>query len=87
LIGSREANRNPLPPQAALAWWYQFYFATKRGKAGYEQYTRDFNKLIWQFASPQWKFDDATFDRSASSFNNPDHVHIVMHNFTTGHFC
>jgi pimeloyl-ACP methyl ester carboxylesterase len=81
LIGSREANRNPLPPKAELEWWYQFYFATDRGKAGYEQYTRDFNKLIWQLASPQWKFDDATFDRSAASFNNPDHVQIVIHNY------
>ena len=81
LIGSREANRNPLPPKAELEWWYQFYFATERGKAGYEKYTRDFNKLIWQLASPQWKFDDATFDRSASSFNNPDHVQIVIHNY------
>ncbi|MBW4421683.1 MAG: alpha/beta hydrolase [Myxacorys californica WJT36-NPBG1] len=81
LIGSPEANQTPLPPQAELQWWYQFYFATERGCAGYEQYQHDFNKLIWQLASPQWHFDDATFDRSAESFNNPDHVGIVIHNY------
>ena len=81
LIGSQAANRMPLPPKGELEWWYQFYFATERGKAGYEKYTRDFNKLIWQLASPQWKFDDATFDRSAAAFDNPDHVQIVIHNY------
>jgi len=81
LIGSPAANRMPLPPKAELDWWYQFYFATERGKAGYEKYTRDFNKLIWQLASPKWKFDDATFDRSASAFDNADHVQIVIHNY------
>jgi pimeloyl-ACP methyl ester carboxylesterase len=81
LIGSQAANRAPLPPKAELDWWYQFYFATERGKAGYEKYTREFNKLIWKLASPKWKFDDATFDRSASSFDNPDHVQIVIHNY------
>ena len=81
LIGNPAANRMPLPPKAELDWWYQFYFATERGKAGYEKYTRDFNKLIWQLASPKWKFDDATFDRSASAFDNADHVQIVIHNY------
>jgi pimeloyl-ACP methyl ester carboxylesterase len=81
LIGSREANRKPLPPQAELEWWYQFYFATERGRAGYEMYRRDFAKLIWRIASPKWNFDDATFDRSAASFDNPDHVSIVIHNY------
>lgn len=81
LIGSQEAGRMPLPPAAELQWWYQFYFATERGRAGYEKYTRDFNKLIWQLASPKWKFDDATFDRSAAAFDNPDHVQIVIHNY------
>ncbi|MBD2524689.1 alpha/beta fold hydrolase [Nostoc sp. FACHB-133] len=82
LIGSLEANKTPLPPQAELVeWWYQFYFATERGRAGYEKYRHDFNKLIWQLASPQWHFDDATFERSAASFNNPDHVGIVIHNY------
>jgi len=81
LIGNREANKKPLPPKAELAWWYQFYFATARGRAGYEAYRRDFAKLIWQTASPQWRFDDATFDRSAASFDNPDHVSIVIHNY------
>lgn len=81
LIGSLEANKTPLPPQAELKWWYQFYFATERGRAGYEKYRHDFNKLIWQLASPQWHFDDATFERSAASFNNPDHVGIVIHNY------
>lgn len=81
LIGSLEANKMPLPPQAELEWWYQFYFATERGRAGYEKYRHDFNKLIWQLASPQWHFDDATFERSAVSFNNPDHVGIVIHNY------
>ena len=81
LIGSLEANKMPLPPQAELEWWYQFYFATERGRAGYEKYRRDFNRLIWQLASPKWNFDDATFDRSATSFDNPDHVGIVIHNY------
>jgi pimeloyl-ACP methyl ester carboxylesterase len=81
LIGSREANKKPLPPQAELEWWYQFYFATERGRAGYETYRRDFARLIWRIASPKWNFDDATFDRSAASFDNPDHVSIVIHNY------
>ena len=81
LIGSPAANQLPLPPQAELAWWYQYYFATERGRLGYEKYRRDFAKLIWQLASPKWNFDDATFDRSAASFANPDHVSIVIHNY------
>jgi pimeloyl-ACP methyl ester carboxylesterase len=81
LIGSREANKKPLPPKAELEWWYQFYFATERGRAGYEAYRREFAKLIWQTASPKWTFDDATFERSAASFDNPDHVSIVIHNY------
>jgi pimeloyl-ACP methyl ester carboxylesterase len=81
LIGSQEANKMPLPPSAELQWWYQFYFATERGKAGYDKYRRDFSKLIWQLASPKWQFDDVTFDRSAAAFENPDHVAIVIHNY------
>jgi pimeloyl-ACP methyl ester carboxylesterase len=81
LIGSQEAGKIPLPPSAELQWWYQFYFATERGRAGYDKNRHDFNKLIWQLASPKWKFDDATFDRSAASFENPDHVGIVIHNY------
>jgi pimeloyl-ACP methyl ester carboxylesterase len=81
LIGSREANRKPLPPKAELAWWYQFYFATERGRAGYEAYRKEFARLIWQTASPQWHFDDATFDRTAASLENADHVNIVIHNY------
>ena len=81
LIGSQEAGKIPLPPQAELQWWYQFYFATERGRAGYEKYRDDFAKLIWQLASPKWGFDDATFARSATSLDNPDHVSIVIHNY------
>ncbi|MCF6113100.1 alpha/beta fold hydrolase [Mesorhizobium muleiense] len=81
LIGSQEANRAPLPPKAELQWWYQYYFATERGRAGYAKYTDDFAKLIWQLASPHWNFDDATFARSAAAFRNPDHVDIVIHNY------
>jgi pimeloyl-ACP methyl ester carboxylesterase len=81
LIGSQEAGKMPLPPKAELEWWYQFYFATERGRLGYEKYRRDFSKLIWQLASPKWQFDDATFDRSAAAFDNPDHVNIVIHNY------
>lgn len=81
LIGSQELNKKPLPPKAELAWWYQFYFATERGRAGYEANRHDFNKLIWQLASPKWKFSDAEYDRSAQSFENPDHVEIVIHNY------
>jgi len=81
LIGSQELNKMPLPPKAELRWWYQYYFATERGQAGYEKYRHDFAKLIWQIASPKWDFDDATFDRSAAAFDNPDHVAIVIHNY------
>ena len=81
LIGSQEAGKMPLPPKAELEWWYQFYFATERGRVGYEKYRHDFAKLIWQLASPKWNFDDATFERSAASFNNPDHVAIAIHNY------
>ena len=81
LIGSQEANKMPLPPKAELEWWYQYYFATERGRAGYDKHRREFSKLIWQLASPKWDFDDATFDRSAAAFDNPDHVSIVIHNY------
>src|SRR5437870_11204745 len=81
LIGSQQAGQVPLPPQAELQWWYQYYFATERGQAGYERYRRDFAKLIWQLASPKWHFDEATFARSAAAFENPDHVSIVIHNY------
>ena len=81
LIGSQQGNRMPLPPLAELQWWYQYYFATERGRLGYAKYTREFNKLIWQLASPKWQFDDATFDRTAASFDNPDHVNIAIHNY------
>jgi pimeloyl-ACP methyl ester carboxylesterase len=81
LIGSQAAGKMPLPPQAELQWWYQYYFAIDRGAAGYDKYRREFSKLIWQIASPKWNFDDATFERSAASFNNPDHVAIVVHNY------
>jgi pimeloyl-ACP methyl ester carboxylesterase len=81
LIGTQQAGKMPLPPKAELQWWYQFYFATERGREGYEKYRHDFSKLIWQIASPRWVFDDATFDRSAASFENPDHVAIVIHNY------
>ena len=81
LIGSQAAGRNPLPPAAELQWWYQFYFATDRGRDGYAKYTRDFAGLIWRLASPKWNFDDATFARSAAAFDNPDHVAISIHNY------
>ena len=81
LIGSQEAGKMPLPPAAELQWWYQFYFATERGRLGYDKYRRDFSKLIWKLASPKWNFDDATFERSAKAFDNPDHVAIVIHNY------
>jgi pimeloyl-ACP methyl ester carboxylesterase len=81
LIGSQESGKMPLPPKNELEWWYQYYFATERGRAGYEKYTHEFAKLIWQIASPKWRFDNATFERTAESFNNPDHVSIVIHNY------
>jgi pimeloyl-ACP methyl ester carboxylesterase len=81
LIGSQESGKMPLPPKAELQWWYQFYFATERGRVGYDKYRHDFSRLIWQLASPKWNFDDATFDRSAAAFDNPDHVAIVIHNY------
>jgi len=81
LIGSQAANASPLPPAVELQWWYQFYFATARGEAGYAKNTDAFNKLIWQLASPKWNFDDATFARTAAAFANPDHVALVIHNY------
>jgi len=81
LIGNQEAGKIPLPPKNELEWWYQFYFATERGRAGYDKYRREFSKLIWQIASPKWAFDDATFERSAAAFDNPDHVAITIHNY------
>ncbi len=81
LIGSQQAGKVPLPPEAELQWWYQYYFATERGRAGYDTYRHEFNKLIWRIASPKWDFDDATFERTAPSFDNPDHVEIVIHNY------
>jgi pimeloyl-ACP methyl ester carboxylesterase len=81
LIGSQQAGQVPLPPQAELQWWYQYYFATERGRAGYERYRHDFARLIWQLASPKWDFDEAMFERSAAAFDNPDHVSIVIHNY------
>jgi pimeloyl-ACP methyl ester carboxylesterase len=81
LITSLEANLRPLPPTAEVGWWYQYYFATERGRAGYSNNRDEFNKLIWRSASPKWDFDDATFNRTAASFSNPDHVDIVIHNY------
>ncbi len=81
LIGNQEAGKMPLPPKAELQWWYQYYFATERGRAGYDKYRAEFARLIWQIASPKWNFDDTTFDRSAASLQNPDHVAIVIHNY------
>jgi len=81
LIGNQQAGKIPLPPNAELQWWYQYYFATERGRVGYDKYRHDFSRLIWQLASPKWKFDDTTFDRTAASFDNPDHVSVVIHNY------
>jgi pimeloyl-ACP methyl ester carboxylesterase len=81
LIGSQQANKAPLPPAAEFQWWYQYYFTTERGRAGYDKYRHDFARLIWKLASPKWNFDDATFERSAAAFDNPDHVDIVIHNY------
>ena len=81
LIGSQAAGKAPLPPEAEFQWWYQFYFATERGRAGYAKYRREFSKLIWKLASPKWAFDDATFERSAAALDNPDHVDVVIHNY------
>jgi pimeloyl-ACP methyl ester carboxylesterase len=81
IIVNLKANLRPLPPQAELGWWYQYYFATERGRIGYDQNRRAFNRLIWKNASPRWDFDDATFDRTAAAFDNPDHVDIVIHNY------
>jgi len=81
LIGSQQAGKQPLLPRAEYEWWFQYYFATERGQVGYDKYRRDFAKLMWQLTSPKWNFDDATFDRTAPSFDNPDHVAIVIHNY------
>ena len=81
LIGSQEANKTPLPPSAEFLWWYQYYFATERGFAGYEKYRNDFAKLIWKTASPKWNFDETVFEKTAASFSNADHVSIVVHNY------
>lgn len=81
LITRLKANLQPLPPKAELGWWYQYYFATERGKLGYSENRNEFNKLIWNNVSPKWAFDDATFNRTAESLDNPDHVDIVIHNY------
>jgi hypothetical protein len=81
LIGNQVAGKMPIPPAEELQWWYQYYFATERGRAGYEKYRHDFAKLIWRIASPNWNFNDITFDNSAASLNNPDHVDVVIHNY------
>jgi pimeloyl-ACP methyl ester carboxylesterase len=81
IVVNLEANQKPLPPKAELGWWYQYYFATERGRVGYSENRRDFNRLIWQLASPKWAFDDETFERTAASFDNADHVDIVIHNY------
>src|SRR5262249_3025353 len=81
LIGNQSAGSTPLPPEAEYLWWYQYYFATERGRVGYQKYRKEFARLIWKLASPQWHFDDATFARSAEAFDNPDHVEIVIHNY------
>ncbi|MDN4615518.1 alpha/beta hydrolase [Leifsonia sp. F6_8S_P_1B] len=81
LLSSQESNATPLPPAAELAWWYQFYFATERGRRGYETFRDDFARLIWRTASPRWAFDDAAFARSAAALDNPDHAAIVIHNY------
>ncbi len=81
LITNVKAQQHPLPPKAELGWWYQYYFSTERGKTGYSDYRNDFNKLIWKIVSPKWNFSDATYDRTAASFANPDHVAIVIHNY------
>jgi pimeloyl-ACP methyl ester carboxylesterase len=81
LIGSQDAGKMPLPPKAELEWWYQYYFATERGRLGYDKYRHEFAKLIWQLASPQWRFDEATFARSAAALDNPDQVAVVIHNY------
>jgi hypothetical protein len=81
LIGNQQAGLAPLAPAAELSWWYQFYFATERGRAGYDRYRREFARLIWHTAPPEWNFSDADFDRSAASFDNADHVAIVIHNY------
>lgn len=84
LVSSQASQHAPLPPAAELQWWYQFYFSTERGRAGYDKYRHDFSKLIWKLASPKWNFDDATFDRTAASFENADHVAIVIHDYAFG---
>jgi pimeloyl-ACP methyl ester carboxylesterase len=81
LIGSQAAGSKPLPPRAELQWWYQYYFATERGRLGYQKNMREFNRLIWQLASPKWNFDGETYDRSAAAFDNPDHADVVIHNY------
>ena len=81
LINNLERNKLPLPPKVEQGWWYQYYFATERGRAGYEANRREFARLIWKNVSPKWEFDDATFNRTAAAFDNPDYVSIVIHNY------
>ncbi|MEV6283501.1 alpha/beta hydrolase [Kribbella sp. NPDC051770] len=81
LITSLEKNLEPLPPAAELGWWYQYYFSTERGVLGYRENWRAFNELIWKTVSPLWQYDAATYGRTAASFENPDHVAIVIHNY------
>ena len=71
----------PHPPEAELRLWYQYYFQTERGRAGLAQDRRAFCRLLWRLWSPSWRFDDATFGRTAEAFDNPDFVEVVIHSY------
>ncbi|MGK5731946.1 alpha/beta fold hydrolase [Streptomyces sp. URMC 124] len=78
-----EANLRPLAPATEHAWWYQYYFATERGRMAMEDRGKrhDLTRLVWNTVSPTWNFDDATFERTAAAFENPDYAPIVIHNY------
>jgi pimeloyl-ACP methyl ester carboxylesterase len=75
----------PAPAERELAYWYQWYFNTERGRAGLAANRRDICRLLWRLWSPNWAFDDATFARTASSWDNPDFVEIVIHSYRHRH--
>ena len=71
----------PAAPEQELRYWYQWYLQTERGRAGMAAHRREIGRLLWRLWSPNWAFDDETFDRTAASWNNPDYAAVVVHSY------
>jgi pimeloyl-ACP methyl ester carboxylesterase len=81
IVTQLATSARPLPAHVEHAWWYQYYFATENGRSGLAAHRREIARILWSTNSPRWAFDDATFGRTASAFDNPDYVDIVVHNY------